>query len=80
MAAFGITVLLNAGLLLFPDVACLGLMIWTSGFMVLILNPSRWLVIFIGPITLCFPTVSPYILMSHDRRVFKFFRSWIKAR
>ncbi|XP_004439082.1 PREDICTED: vomeronasal type-1 receptor 4-like [Ceratotherium simum simum] len=129
-----ITVLLNAGLLLFPDVACLGLMIWTSGFMVLILyrhkhqirhihrtnisprssaesratqsilvlvstfvslytlssifhiyltlssNPSWWLVIFVGPITLCFPTVSPYILMSHDHRVSKFFRSWIKAR
>ncbi|XP_058386115.1 vomeronasal type-1 receptor 4-like [Diceros bicornis minor] len=127
-----ITALLNAGLLLFPDVACLGLMVWASGFMVLILyrhkqqirhihrtihrssaesratqsilvlvstfvslytlssifhiylslssNPSWWLVIFIAPITLCFPTVSPYILMSHDRRVSKFFRSWIKAR
>ncbi|XP_058386114.1 vomeronasal type-1 receptor 4-like [Diceros bicornis minor] len=129
-----ITALLNAGLLLLPDVACLGLMVWTSGFMLLLLHrhkhqiqhihrtnisprssaesratqsilvlvstfvslctlssifniylalsshPSRWLVIFIGPITLCFPTVSPYILMSHDRRVSKFFLSWIRIR
>ncbi|XP_014649650.1 PREDICTED: vomeronasal type-1 receptor 4-like [Ceratotherium simum simum] len=129
-----ITALLNAGLLLFPDVSCLGLMIWTSGFMILILyrhkhqiqhihrtnisprssaeskatqsilvlvstfvslytlsslfhmylalssNPSWWLVTFTAPITLCFPTVSPYILMSHDRRVSKFFRSRIRVR
>ncbi|XP_058386107.1 vomeronasal type-1 receptor 4-like [Diceros bicornis minor] len=32
-----IRVLVNVGLLLFPDVSCLGLMVWTSGFMVFIL-------------------------------------------
>ncbi|XP_046540370.1 vomeronasal type-1 receptor 4-like [Equus quagga] len=129
-----ITVLLNTGLSLFPDVLCLGLMIWSSGSMVFILyrhkqqvqhihrnqisprssaearatqsilvlvstfvslytlssicflyvtlsdNPSQNLVIFIAPVTACFPTVSPYILMSHDRRVSTSFLSWIRSR
>ncbi|XP_058386113.1 vomeronasal type-1 receptor 4-like [Diceros bicornis minor] len=129
-----IRVLLNVGILLFPDVSFLGLMVWTSGFMVLILyrhkqrvrhvhrtkisprssaesratqsilvlvstfvslytlssivhiylalsrNPSQWLVIFVAPITVCFPTVSPYILMMHDRRVSTFFLSWVRIR
>ncbi|XP_058386117.1 vomeronasal type-1 receptor 4-like [Diceros bicornis minor] len=129
-----IVVLLNVGFLSFPDISCLGLMIWTSGFMLLLLyrhkqqvrhihktnisprssaesratqsilvlvstfvslhtlssifqiylalssNPSQLLLIFIAPTTVCFPTVSPYILMSHDHRISTFFRSWIRIR
>uniref|UniRef100_A0A8C6F013 Vomeronasal type-1 receptor n=1 Tax=Monodon monoceros TaxID=40151 RepID=A0A8C6F013_MONMO len=129
-----ITVLLNVGLLLFPDVSCLVLMIWSSGSMVFILprhkqrvlyihttnisprsspesratqsilvlvntfvslytlssifhmclalfnNPSRWLVNSAALITACFPTVSPYILMSHDLRVSRLFFSCINIK
>ncbi|XP_069396358.1 vomeronasal type-1 receptor 4-like [Delphinus delphis] len=129
-----ITVLLNVGLLLFPGVSCLVLVIWSSGSMVFILprhkqrvvyvdttnisprsspesratqsilvlvstfvslytlssvfhisfalfnNRSRWLVNSAALITACFPTVSPYILTSHDLRVSRLFFSCIKIK
>ena len=43
-------------------------------------NPSWWLVSSAAPITACFPTVSPYILISHGCRVPRLSFSWIKMK
>nr|XP_010950975.1 vomeronasal type-1 receptor 4-like [Camelus bactrianus] len=121
---------LFAALLLFPDVSCLGLMLWASGSMVFILhrhkqrvqhirrnnasstsspearatktilllvspfvffyplsfifqvvlslfeNPSWFLVSIATIITACFPTVSPFLLMSRDSIVHSLYFAW----
>ncbi|KAM9226237.1 LOW QUALITY PROTEIN: vomeronasal type-1 receptor 4-like [Dugong dugon] len=118
--------------LLFPDVVCLGLMIWASGSMVFILyrhkqqvqhihennisptsspesraiqtvlvllgtfvslytfssvfqvcfalfnNPGWQLVNISTLFTACFPTLSPFILTSHDSSVFRLSFAWIR--
>ncbi|KAF0872474.1 VN1R4 protein, partial [Crocuta crocuta] len=121
---------LYAVLLSFPDVLCLGLMLWTSGFMVLLLyrhkqrvqhirratassgsspetratqtilllvstfvcfytlssifqvfmglfdNPSLILVNIAAIVSVCFPTVSPFLLMSHNSKIPKICFAW----
>ncbi|XP_043756579.1 vomeronasal type-1 receptor 4-like [Cervus elaphus] len=123
---------LYAALLLFPDVLCLGLMLWAGSSMVLILyrhkqqvqhicrtdtssrsspesratksilllgstfvcfyilssicqvllalfdQPSWFLVDMSIMIAACFPTVSPFLLMSHNSSVHRLYLAWIR--
>nr|APX52487.1 vomeronasal 1 receptor VN1R-Mmur065 [Microcebus ravelobensis]APX52488.1 vomeronasal 1 receptor VN1R-Mmur065 [Microcebus ravelobensis]APX52489.1 vomeronasal 1 receptor VN1R-Mmur065 [Microcebus ravelobensis]APX52490.1 vomeronasal 1 receptor VN1R-Mmur065 [Microcebus ravelobensis]APX52491.1 vomeronasal 1 receptor VN1R-Mmur065 [Microcebus ravelobensis] len=41
-------------------------------------NPSLWLVNTASLITVCFPTISPFILMNHDSAVFRLCFLWLR--